>query len=374
MACIAYTYDAEGNVLSVDNGGTASYIYDALNQRVQVKTPGSTLEYTYDFAGRRITTWDANANFGVQGQIWWGSQPIAFRSIDNSVYFQQQDWLGTERVRTNYSGSTVNLFTSLPFGDALGQNGTSGTDQNNFHFAQLQHDSGNTDHAQFRQYSNLEGRWMSMDPYAGSYDVNNPQSLNRFSYALNQPLSAIDPYGLYTLPSPPGCGSFWTCSGGFGGICASVGFCSPRGGSGGGGRNAPNKPPLSPQAQACENKIQGAVNNALNISTTYLGPTSGPGMNSEGYRNGAYNFNYFAPGVTNPVAGSTNGGGRFPGSGLHIPLPGGKDPTIQPWGYDSSMGGSDFTAHFDTANPLDDLVSFFEHIINDVLLRHNHGC
>jgi RHS repeat-associated protein len=67
-------------------------------------------------------------------------------------------------VRTNYGGAMVNLFTSLPFGDASGQNGTSGTDQNNFHFAGLEHDSGNTDHAQFRQYSNAQGRWMSMDP------------------------------------------------------------------------------------------------------------------------------------------------------------------------------------------------------------------
>jgi YD repeat-containing protein len=67
-----YTYDAENNLISVDNGSTASYVYDALNQRVQVKVPSAgrnTLEYTYDFAGRRVTTWDANANFGIQGQL-----------------------------------------------------------------------------------------------------------------------------------------------------------------------------------------------------------------------------------------------------------------------------------------------------------------
>ncbi len=57
-------------------------------------------------------------------------------------------------------------------------------------------------------------------------------------------------------------------------------------------------------------------------------------MDANGMSGGAYNFNYFAPGVTNPVAGSTNGGGRFPGSGLHILLPGGSDPTIPNWGYD----------------------------------------
>jgi hypothetical protein len=137
---------------------------------------------------------------------------------------------------------------------------------------------------------------------------------------------------------------------------------------------APNNGPLSPQAQACENKIQGAVNNALNTNSTYLGPTTGPGLSPMGYRNGAYNFNFFAPGVTNPVAGSNGGSGRFPGSGLHIPLPGGQDPTIMPWGYNAQAGGSYFTAHYDSANPTDDLVSFFEHIINDVILRRPHGC
>jgi hypothetical protein len=71
-------------------------------------------------------------------------------------------------------------------------------------------------------------------------------------------------------------------------------------------------------------------------------------MNSMGYRNGAYNFNFFGPGVTNPVAGSNGGSGRFPGSGLHIPLPGGADPTIMPWGYNAQAGGSYFTAHYDS--------------------------
>jgi hypothetical protein len=137
---------------------------------------------------------------------------------------------------------------------------------------------------------------------------------------------------------------------------------------------APSNVALTPQAQGCQAKIQGAVNNALNTNSTFLGPTAGPGMSPMGYRNGAYNFNYFAPGVVNPVAGSTNGSGRFPGSGLHIPLPGGQDPTISPWGYNAAAGGSYFTAHFDTANPFDDLVSFFEHIINDVILRRGHGC
>jgi hypothetical protein len=113
----------------------------------------------------------------------------------------------------------------------------------------------------------------------------------------------------------------------------------------------------------------------------FLGPTAIPSDQMDprlgpGGRNGAYNFNYFAPGVPNPVAGSINGSGRFPGSGLHVPLPGGMDPVIPNFGPGVYMGqnGSFLTAHFDSGNPFDDLVSFFQHIINDVLRRNPHGC
>jgi hypothetical protein len=37
---------------------------------------------------------------------------------------------------------------------------------------------------------------LSPDPYSGSYDFTNPQSLNRYSYVLNNPLSFTDRFGL----------------------------------------------------------------------------------------------------------------------------------------------------------------------------------
>lgn len=86
-------------------------------------------------------------------------------------------------------------YTSLPFGDALTT--VSGTDLDPYHYAGLDHDySSDTDHAELRQYANVAGRWMSPDPYSGSYDFTYPQSLNRYAYVLNSPLSAIDPLGL----------------------------------------------------------------------------------------------------------------------------------------------------------------------------------
>jgi len=38
------------------------------------------------------------------------------------------------------------------------------------------------DHAMYRQYSSTFGRWTTPDPYGGSYNFANPQSLNRYAY------------------------------------------------------------------------------------------------------------------------------------------------------------------------------------------------
>src|ERR1035437_876722 len=103
-------------------------------------------------------------------------------------------WLGTERMRTSYNGSMEGTYSSLPWGD--GKSST-GADIDANHYAQLDHDpETDTDHAQFRQYSNKQGRFFSPDPYDGSYDASNPQSMNRYTYAMNNPLSMVDPSGL----------------------------------------------------------------------------------------------------------------------------------------------------------------------------------
>jgi RHS repeat-associated protein len=109
--------------------------------------------------------------------------------------------MGTERLRTAYNANgnptyTVEgTYTSLPWGDA--QTTASGSDLDAYHYATLDHDTeSDTDHAQFRQYTNTQGHWLSPDPYGGSYDASNPQSFNRYVYAMNSPLGAVDPSGL----------------------------------------------------------------------------------------------------------------------------------------------------------------------------------
>jgi YD repeat-containing protein len=148
----SYTYDAEGNILQVDAGNTAVYVYDALNRRVHVQTASATNEFAYDYAGRRVSTWLSPNNYGSEGRIYWDGQQIGYRSTDGTTYFDHQDTIGTERIRTNYAGSVGSTYLSLPWGDGYTATvNSSGADQDNEHYAGLEHDAeSDTEHAQFR--------------------------------------------------------------------------------------------------------------------------------------------------------------------------------------------------------------------------------
>ena len=190
-----YTYDAEGHVTAVDGGQTASYVYNALNQRVSASVGGATIVYVYNAAGQRVSEWNGVSPWSsqIQGKYYWGSKPVAYYA-NGSTHFEHQDWLGTERLRTAYNGAVEGTYTSLPWGDGQG---ISGADTDANHYAVLDHDrETDTDYAQYRQYANMQGRWLSPDPYSGSYKKRNPQSFNRYVYAGNNPLARVDHTGL----------------------------------------------------------------------------------------------------------------------------------------------------------------------------------
>lgn len=50
--------------------------------------------------------------------------------------------------------------------------------------------------AHHRRYNRYHSRFDQPDPSDGSYDLSNPQSLNRYSYTLNDPVGYTDPSGL----------------------------------------------------------------------------------------------------------------------------------------------------------------------------------
>jgi RHS repeat-associated protein len=197
----SYSYDAEGNLLSVNGGASSVAIYDALNHRVQL----STSQYAFNPEGQRVSKWQAGSSSPslVEAVTYWNGRPVSYFD-GTGTSFTHYDALGTKRIETNYYnvygyfGSNVSSSTSLPFGDGYGGGyGNGGTYGDEMHFAQLDRDdASNTEHAQFRQYDSAQGRWMSPDPDDRSYSFSNPQSLNRYTYVLNNPTRMTDPSGL----------------------------------------------------------------------------------------------------------------------------------------------------------------------------------
>ncbi len=218
-----------------------------------------------------------------------GEQALPLEFYKNgAAHFEIQDWEGTERVQTSYNGAVEGTYRSLPYGDGYS---ASGTDDDAYHFAMLDQDNSSDDHAIFREYSNMTGRWMSPDPYYGSYNLTDPQSFNRYAYVMNNPSSFVDPLGLIERiypppPAPPP------------GPCA-IFNCSPpspappsSGGGGGAGKSAPSN-----GTSTCT---------ILNGRTTGIAPGQAPGVGAFGFvpQAGSVAIDPWSLGL--PPGGSTN--------------------------------------------------------------------
>ena len=186
-----YSYDAENRLIRVDGGNTATYIYDAGGRRVRSTRNGTTVDYMYGLGGEV-----AEMNSGTtlnRAEIYFAGAHLATYT-NPMMYFNHSDWTGSERVRSSATGAQAETCTNLPFGDAAS---CTGSDTSPLHYTGDEHDSeSNLEHTQYRQLSTTQGRWLSPDPYLGSMDLTNPQSLNRYAYVMNNPLVVVDPLGL----------------------------------------------------------------------------------------------------------------------------------------------------------------------------------
>jgi len=130
----------------------------------------------------------------------------------DGVHFTHANVLGSETQTTDWAGSGGQGILFYPWGQTWSN--PSGKFGNPVHtvFASLPDADSSTGQyvTEFRHYPPTQGRWLTPDPLAG--DITNPQSLNRYAYARNNPTALIDPVGLGPCPlvndvAPPGCGN-----------------------------------------------------------------------------------------------------------------------------------------------------------------------
>jgi len=126
-------------------------------------------------------------------------------TLYREAYWLVSDHLGTPRMVFDKSGSfaSIKRHDYAPFGEEL-FNGTRTTalgygvgDGVRQKFTDKEHDNETgLDYSINRYYSSTQGRFTSPDPMNSSGIPLLPQSWNRYSYTINNPLLYVDPKGL----------------------------------------------------------------------------------------------------------------------------------------------------------------------------------
>jgi RHS repeat-associated protein len=177
---------AENRIKTVDTTG-ATYVYGSGPLRLKRVAAGTTTRFIY--AGTTPIAEYVNGNVSRE-YVYAGATLVATHS-GSAVTFHHRDHLST-RVETSGSGNTVvRTFGHYPFGEAWYEGGTA----SNRKFTSYERESESAlDYAVFRRYGSTPGRFLSADPRQGRTTA--PQSLNRYTYVVGDPVNLLDPLGL----------------------------------------------------------------------------------------------------------------------------------------------------------------------------------
>lgn len=200
-----YTYDGENKISKVD--GTSAYVYDGGGQRVR-KLVGENVRFIYGIDGQLIAEYSGSTGALLKEYVYGPTglvatiEPTALNS--NGTRYTTPDHLGSPRVITNSSAGVVSRHDYKPFGEEIGAGIGGRTVGMEFGVAEglrkkfTSHERDTEtglDYMQARYFHAPHGRFTTADPLLASGRVGNPQSWNRYSYVLNNPIRLVDPSG-----------------------------------------------------------------------------------------------------------------------------------------------------------------------------------
>lgn len=151
-----------------------------------------------DLAAHQIAEINSSGAWN-RGEIYAGARHLGTYN-NGTTFFNHEDWLGTERARSNVTGVVCETIVSLPYGDGQNTAGSCG-DESPMHFTGKMRDTeSNLDDFDARYYSSQWGRFMIPDWDAKPVDVpyakfGDPQSLNLYGYVRNNPSTMRDSDG-----------------------------------------------------------------------------------------------------------------------------------------------------------------------------------
>ena len=242
-----YTYDANGNMLTVSNKGITSIDYNVLDLPQCIKTrpriifkenTGNAIYYTYSADGTKLCAtykeadsrtmpYKPNAlynnntgiNINTSGMVTPSVKPLesnyhycsnlvynndrlsailfdgGYASVDEGggivMHFYVKDHLGSNRLVVDGNGNIEEVNHYYPFGALMGDR--CGVSRNKYKYIGKELDTmygWNMQDHEARWYDPVLGRWMATDPLQEKYE-----SVSSYCYTANNPIRFVDTDG-----------------------------------------------------------------------------------------------------------------------------------------------------------------------------------
>ncbi len=185
-----YTYDIENRLIGVTNGSDSwTYEYDALGNRIASVRNGQRSEFLLDPAGQGDVVGEYSGS-GSLIALYVHGLGLVSRSDGGGNSYYDTDAIGSVIGLSGSSGSYVNRYSYLPFGENLSKTETV---SNPFEYAGqwgVMEDGNGLNFMRARFYDPQTGRFTGIDPLGiGAGDA------NLYRYSLNNPVSHNDPTG-----------------------------------------------------------------------------------------------------------------------------------------------------------------------------------
>lgn len=201
---VRYIVDANGNMRE---RGKESYDYDQVNRLIKSRVPAPT-NYAYNGDSLRTRTdagqgrydtnvYDVNTSLPLlledgRRKFIWGLGLAYAVEGNGTMEVYHEDGLGSVRAVTYKNAQVVQNYRYEAFGLVLDRQGSSNQP---FQFAgEVRDKETGFMYLRARYYDPSIGRFIQRDPFAGYAEAQ--QSLNRYTYAQNDPVNRVDPSGL----------------------------------------------------------------------------------------------------------------------------------------------------------------------------------
>ncbi len=189
-----YEYNLNGRLAKVKEGENiiAGYTYNGLGQRVKKVVGDTETIFHYDFQGNIISESlkEDNSYSFYADYVYMGSNRLAkikFEPVEE--YYYLNNYLGTPVLMTDNDGVISWEAHYKPFGEVDINPNVEVI--NNFRFAGQYYDEETGLHYNYHRYFDPKtGRFMTPDP------IGQLGGINLYAYVLNNPINAVDPYGL----------------------------------------------------------------------------------------------------------------------------------------------------------------------------------